>query len=178
MDGQSEPTMHVGTKRILASPMTRAAYNDYRGWELPANENGADEGFLVEYLDGGAPNDPRHVGYISWSPADVFLREYRPDGELDFAGALKMLNTGRALARSGWNGKGMFIYKVEAGRYPPSTPTGHSIASEQHDYRVPYGPYLAMKTATGEVVPWLASQTDILASDWGVVDTEAKPGAH
>jgi hypothetical protein len=29
-------------------------------------------GYLIEYLDGGQANDPRHVGYISWTPADVF----------------------------------------------------------------------------------------------------------
>lgn len=68
---------YVGTKVLEARPMTRAAYNDYRGWQLPANENGADEGYLVEYRDGGASNDSRHAGYISWSPKDVFERTYR-----------------------------------------------------------------------------------------------------
>lgn len=69
---------YVGTKRLTAQPMNRGAYNIYRGWPLPANENAIDEGYLVEYLDGGAPNDyPRHAGYISWSPKDVFERSYR-----------------------------------------------------------------------------------------------------
>ena len=44
---------HIGTKLIAAEPMTRAAYNEFRGWALPADENGADDGFLVESLDGG-----------------------------------------------------------------------------------------------------------------------------
>ena len=56
---------YIGTKIIRARPMTRAEYNTYRGWELPANENGADEGMLVEYFDGGQANDSRHEGYIS-----------------------------------------------------------------------------------------------------------------
>lgn len=71
------PILYEGTKRVLATPMTRGAYNEYRGWTVPANEDPADAGFLVEYQDGGKANDPRHAGYISWSPADVFERSYR-----------------------------------------------------------------------------------------------------
>ena len=56
--------------------MNRLEYNEYRGWQLPENENGADEGFLVEYLDGGEANHPDHVGYISWSPKTVFDNAY------------------------------------------------------------------------------------------------------
>ena len=70
-------TLYEGTKRVHAKPMTRGAYNAYRGWQLPADENGDDEGFLVEYVDGGRGNDSRHAGYISWSPKDVFERSYK-----------------------------------------------------------------------------------------------------
>lgn len=66
----------VGTKAVIALPMNRQDYIDYRGWQLPENENGEDLGFLVEYLDGGKSNHPDHKGYISWSPAEVFLRSY------------------------------------------------------------------------------------------------------
>ncbi|MGO1272304.1 MAG: hypothetical protein ACTMK5_11030, partial [Pseudomonas helleri] len=62
----------IGTKVVLALAMTRLAYNVYRGWELPADENGDDDGYLVEYTDGGAPNHPDHAGYISWSPKAQF----------------------------------------------------------------------------------------------------------
>jgi hypothetical protein len=57
--------------------MTRGAYNSMRGWEVPANEDPNDEGFLVEYLDGGQANHPDFAGYISWSPKDVFERGYK-----------------------------------------------------------------------------------------------------
>lgn len=66
----------IGTKIIQATPMTRAEYNAYRNWTLPANEDGSDPGYLVEYLDGGAPNHPDHKGYISWSPAEQFDAAY------------------------------------------------------------------------------------------------------
>ena len=68
---------YVGTKAINAKPMTRAAYNELRGWELPADENGEDAGYLVEYADGQRPNVEGFAGYVSWSPADVFERSYR-----------------------------------------------------------------------------------------------------
>lgn len=71
------PRLYEDTKRVLATPMTRGAYNQYRGWETPADENPKDEGYLVEYQDGGKPNCPRHAGYISWSPKDVFERSYK-----------------------------------------------------------------------------------------------------
>lgn len=58
---------YVGTKVIEAQPMTRGAYNEYRGWQIPENENPADAGYLVKYSD----------DYVSWSPADVFETIYR-----------------------------------------------------------------------------------------------------
>ena len=69
--------LYEGTKRLYARPMSRGDYNAYRGWQAPADEDPTDEGYLVEYADGGKPNDPRHVGYISWSPKDVFERSYK-----------------------------------------------------------------------------------------------------
>lgn len=74
---------HIGIKVILATAMTRLAYNEYRGWEIPADEDGSDEGFLVEYVDGGQSNHPDHEGYISWSPKTVFERAYLPVKEFD-----------------------------------------------------------------------------------------------
>jgi len=67
---------YVGTKSVLATTMTRGEYNAYRGWTIPENEDENERGYLVEYVDGGKPNDDRHAGYISWSPADVFEKSY------------------------------------------------------------------------------------------------------
>lgn len=68
---------YIGTKQIEATPMTLGAYNEYRGWKLPEDEDPNTEGYLVEYTDGGKPNDERHEGYISWSPKDVFEKAYQ-----------------------------------------------------------------------------------------------------
>lgn len=67
---------YIGTKSVLATTMTRGEYNEYRGWQIPENEDPSEQGYLVEYVDGGKPNDERHQGYISWSPRDVFEQSY------------------------------------------------------------------------------------------------------
>lgn len=64
-------------KRVFARPMTRGDYNALRGWDVPADENPLDEGYLVEYIDGGTANHPDFPHYISWSPKDVFDRGYK-----------------------------------------------------------------------------------------------------
>lgn len=72
---------YEGTKRVHARPMNRGDYNTYRGWEVPADENPADDGYLVEHLDGGKPNYTDLAGYISWIPKDVFERAYCEVGQ-------------------------------------------------------------------------------------------------
>lgn len=63
--------LYVGTLYANATLMTRAAYNEYRGWKLPANEQGDDMGYLV--IDQHGPsNTPDDIGYASWLPKDVF----------------------------------------------------------------------------------------------------------
>lgn len=66
----------IGMKRINAEAMTRLAYNELRGWELPEDENGDDEGYLVEYVDSPNQNVDGYEGYVSWSPKDVFDAAY------------------------------------------------------------------------------------------------------
>lgn len=85
---------------------------------------------------------------------------------MDFSEALRAAKSGQAIARAGWNGKGMFVYHVQGNSYPATSPVAKERFGE--DALVLYGPYLAIKTATGtgEVVPWLPSQSDILAGDW------------
>lgn len=87
--------------------------------------------------------------------------------ELNFGDALKALKAGSKVARTGWNGKGMFVYFVPASSYPAQT--GAAKAHFGDDAMVPYSAYVAMKTADDKVVPWLASQTDVLAEDWVVL---------
>lgn len=86
---------------------------------------------------------------------------------MDFGDAIRALKNGCRMARLGWNGRGMFLYFVPAGNYPARTDIAKAEWGEEG--LVPYQPYIAMKTVQGTVVPWLASQTDVLAEDWEIV---------
>jgi len=165
--------LHIGTKIIKAVAMTRGEYNSYRGWTLPSDENGSDAGFLVEYVDGGPTNDRRHSGYVSWSPADVFARAYRSTKAMNFGHAVTMLKEGYKVARDGWNGKGMFLYYVPAASYPAQRNEHGTMIGVFPDDMVPYQAYIAMKTAQDTVVPWLASQSDVLAEDWTLTEEQS-----
>lgn len=70
----------------------------------------------------------------------------------DFGWALRQLKLGYKVAREGWNGKGMYL------------------ALQRPDFNSKMTlPYIYMKTVQDNLVPWLASQTDMLAEDWMVV---------
>lgn len=71
---------------------------------------------------------------------------------MDFGSAIKALKLGNTVARSGWNGKGMWLGLQR--------PDAHSKM---------FLSYIYMSTAQGDLVPWLASQTDMLAEDWEIV---------
>lgn len=166
-----------GTKLIAAKPMTRAEYNIFRGWQLPADENGADEGYLVEYLDGGKPNVEGHAGYVSWSPKEQFENAYQPTNALSFGHAIEALRSGKKVARAGWNGKGMFLVLVPGtvdAKLREGTPYADALFnSKTGESRniVTINQHVDMFTATSEFQPgWLASQTDMLANDWQIVE--------
>lgn len=166
--------LYFGTKQIIATPMDRQAYNDYRGWELPDDEDGTDAGYLVEYVDGGASNHPDHEGYISWSPADVFNRAYQPATSMTFGHAIEAMKMGAAVARAGWNGKGMWVALTPGSSFEAKhAKCGHAAAKradEAPDQDIELLPHIDMRSADGSmVVGWLASQTDMLASDWLIV---------
>ena len=152
----------IGTKAVNAKPMTRQEYNDFRGWQLPENENSADEGYLVEYQD-GEPNTTEYKGYVSWSPKAQFDNAYQDVTKgVSFGHAIELLKGGHRVAREGWNGKGMWLGLVNTGYYD----VGCSVVNDIDSLL----PWIGMKTADDKFVPWLASQTDVLAEDWQIVE--------
>ena len=86
----------------------------------------------------------------------------------DFGMALDALKQGFKVCRRGWNGKGMYLFRIGNSM---SAGDGWTYTNGKND-NLPLAPFVAMKTATNEVVPWLASQTDILAEDWEIVDED------
>ena len=149
---------YIGTKLIKAKPMTRGEYNDFRGWKIPENENPEDKGYLVEYSD----------GYQSWSPEKQFEDAYRECDNMTFGLALEALKRGLKVARTGWNGKEQFLYLVKGESLEYTTSADMSCLL---DKEVPHSDVIAIKTTSGVVqVGWLASQTDMLAEDWKIVE--------
>lgn len=87
---------------------------------------------------------------------------------MDIGQAVAALKGGEKVARAGWNGKNMFLYYVPPGAYPTRTNAARSHFGK--DALVPYTAYVVMKTVQEDVVPWLCSQTDLLADDWTIVE--------
>lgn len=162
----------VGFKLVQARPMTRGEYNTVRGWALPGDEDGTDEGYLVEHLE-QPPNVQGFHGYVSWSPAAVFAASYRSTNGMPFGGALELLKLGYRVAREGWNGKGMWI-ALSPGRKGLSA---HMFFARQNQaFAEDNGgwadvlPCITMKTADGKILMgWQASQSDMLAEDYYIV---------
>jgi hypothetical protein len=113
---------------------------------------------------------------------DIFALTYAPadsdeaasavnlddEGPMSFSAALVHLKHGHQVAREGWNGKGMWIMVV---RYWDALMGGPSLEKRGLGTL----PWVGMKTADNRFVPWLASQADLLANDWYVVNTTVWP---
>lgn len=83
---------------------------------------------------------------------------------MDFSDALRLVKEGRRVSRAGWNGKGMFIFLVPGSHFKVNREPLLSILGEGTE--VDYHGHVDMRTASGQIVPWLCSQTDLLAEDW------------
>jgi len=68
---------------------------------------------------------------------------------MDFSQTLQKIKAGQRITRAGWNGPGQYL-KLQV----PDVNSKMSL------------PYIYIRTVQGDLVPWLASQTDILAEDW------------
>ncbi len=142
---------YIGVKVVQAGWMTRGDYNKYRGWTMPPDENPDDSGYLVVYPD----------GYESWCPKRQFEEANRPTDGMPFGYAIEALRKGDRVARRGWNGKGMWLVLIAAGNAIHATTAG---SFDMQDC-------IGMKTADGNMQPgWLASQADMLADDWMIVE--------
>lgn len=86
---------------------------------------------------------------------------------MDFSEALKAIKSGQKIQRAGWNGKGMFLFLVPGSTFKVNRPPLLGIYPEGTE--VDYHAHIDMKTAQGYVVPWLASQADLLSDDWEIV---------
>lgn len=80
---------------------------------------------------------------------------------MTFGEALEAMKAGKKVARTGWNGKGMYLYIAD----------GKLLTQEIGDGSYPFTDSIVMKTADNRYcIGWLASQTDMLAGDWRIVE--------
>lgn len=86
---------------------------------------------------------------------------------MDFSDALRGVKAGKRAQRAGWNGKGMFIFLVPGSTFSVNREPLLSILGE--GAVVNYHGHVDMRTADGMIVPWLVSQTDMLADDWSFI---------
>ena len=86
---------------------------------------------------------------------------------LNFGQALEAIKAGQRISRSGWNGKGMFVYLVPPASYPVQTGAAKTHFGE--NAMVPYNAYMAIKNVDGTVSTWVPSVNDCLAEDWANV---------
>lgn len=147
---------YIGTKVVEAKPVNRGEYNAYRGWPIPEGEDQSKEGYLVRY---------QPDGYESWSPKEVFEQAYRRTDGLNFGLALEAAKLGHKIARAGWNGKDQY---VELGtEFDYFTVGGDGYNAHHADIG---SKALVFVGTRGRQVGWLASQADMLADDWRIVE--------
>ncbi len=95
-----------------------------------------------------------------------------PIGEtFDFAIALNALRSGHKVRRRGWNGPDQFVFLVPGSTFKVNRPPLLGIYPEGTE--INYQPHIDIKTQQGTVVPWLASQGDLLAEDWEFADDKS-----
>ena len=80
--------------------------------------------------------------------------------------AVKQMQNGERVCRAGWNGKGMFCFLVPDSQFVVNRAPLLGIYPE--GTIIDYWPHVDMKTADGQVVPWVCSQFDLLATDWEI----------
>lgn len=143
---------YIGTKEVVA-------------W---TTQKDGKDGYSVKYAD----------GYTSWSPKAAFEDAYRTSEPgmaqtLTFGDALHYLKLGKKVARAGWNGKGMWLIMVP-GRVDAKLSDGTPYQRALNSNICEILPHIDMWTVNAQgrraMLPgWMASQTDMLSSDWEVL---------
>ena len=147
---------YIGTKIIQAEPAYRVDGNVFVKANIVPSGVHIEDGYKVIYPD----------GYESWSPKNVFEAAYRETPGMNFGLAIEAAKIGKKIARAGWNGKNQY---VELGHdFSYIAPGGIPVRPVQH---LDIGSQALVFVGTrGRQVGWLASQADMLADDWMIVE--------
>ena len=141
---------YIGTKIIQAEPKMR---------KVPAEnclaDRGFEDGYKVIYPD----------GYESWSPKDVFEAAYRETSGMSFGLAIEAAKMGKKIAREGWNGKNQYVELAYCISYKNNAAEIVNVNHCNIGNKA-----LAFVGTSGVQMGWLASQADMLADDWRIVE--------
>ena len=138
---------YIGTKIIEAEPCP--------AWKDAGGHKTGDPGYRVRYSD----------AYESWSPKDVFEAAYRRTDNMIFGLAIEAAKMGKKIQRAGWNGKGQYVELATCISY---TGSDGDVINAEHD--AIGNKALAFVGTSGVQLGWLASQADMLADDWRIVE--------
>lgn len=147
---------YIGTKIIQAEPAYRVDGEVFVKANIVPCGVHTEDGYKVVYPD----------GYESWSPKDVFEAAYRETSGMNFGLAIEAAKMGKKIARAGWNGKNQYVelghdFSYTAPGDIPVRPVQHLDIDSQA---------LVFVGTRGRQVGWLASQADMLADDWMIVE--------
>ena len=152
---------YIGTKIVKAWPCCRVV-NEHGNIEYStiASTNdpfamSVEEGYRIQYED----------DYLSWSPEDVFEAAYRETTGMPFGLAIEAAKKGKRIARAGWNGKNQYVELATCISYVRND---GGIINTHHD--AIGNKALAFVGTSGVQMGWLASQADMLADDWRIVE--------
>lgn len=151
---------YIGTKIIKAWPARRCTFIGGKVAYVCMDEivpAGAkiEEGYRIEYAD----------GYLSWSPKAVFEEAYRPTDGMSFGLAIEAAKKGKKIARAGWNGKNQYVELATRIDYCNTAGDRVNVNHEAIGSRA-----FAFVGTSGVQLGWLASQADMLADDWQIVE--------
>lgn len=144
------PNVYVGTRKVTAMDITLGEYNQRRGWDIPANEDPEEQGYIITLENGDT----------TYQRKDAFDETYKVNGALSYSSALEYLKKGYIIARSGWNGKNMFV-----GMLTQTTDVILDINGARHLFGASKNMVL-FNLQKGSYDPWVASSSDTLAEDW------------
>ena len=153
---------YIGTKLIQAEPAWRitdpSGHRYVQTKKANASVQGGsniEDGYRVVYED----------GYESWSPKDVFEAAYRRCNDLNFGLAIEATKKGQKIARRGWNGRNQYVELATNVSYKSCS---NEVVNADHS--AIGNAALAFVGTSGVQLGWLASQADMLADDWYIVE--------
>lgn len=136
---------YIGVKLVKAEPKKLGTFNHLAYRDMKGDPEA--DGYMVKY----------DTGYESWCPKQQFEEANRRCDAMTFGHAIEAMKKGLKVARAGWNGKGIFVCIILPGN---AAHLGYPMQA-----------CIAMKTADNLMQPgWLASQTDMLAEDWAIIE--------